>query len=63
MLRREIARLNPGMPATAIALKANGRGWLQEVRLCLGMDYRPRACPAHVRQPRGDTPLKIWRGL
>ena len=63
MLKREIARLNPGMPATAIALKANGRGWLQEVRLCLGLDYRPRACPAHVRQPRGDAPLKIWRGL
>lgn len=63
MLKREIARLNPGMPATAIALKANGRGWLQEVRLCLGLDMRPRACPAHVRQPRGDTPLKIWRGL
>lgn len=63
MLKREIARLNPGMPATAIVLKANGRGWLQEVRLCLGLDYRPRACPAHVRQPRGDAPLKIWRGL
>ncbi|PXW74538.1 ribonuclease T2 [Blastomonas natatoria] len=63
MLRREIARLNPGMPASAIAIRANGRGWLQEVRLCLGMEYRPRACPAHVRQQRGDTPLKIWRGL
>lgn len=63
MLKREIARLNPGMPATAIAIKANGRGWLQEARLCLGLDYRPRACPAHVRQPRGDAPLKIWRGL
>lgn len=63
MLKREIARLNPGMPATAIALKTNPRGWLQEVRLCLGLDYRPRACPAHVRQPRGDTALKVWRGL
>ncbi|ESZ88000.1 MAG: ribonuclease T [Blastomonas sp. CACIA14H2] len=63
MLKRAIAKLNPGMPATAIALKANTRGWLQEVRLCLGLDFRPRACPAHVRQPRGDTMLKIWRGL
>lgn len=63
MLKREIARLNPGMPATSIAIKANGRGWLQEVRLCLGIDTRPRACPPHVRQPRGDAPLKIWRGL
>jgi len=63
MLKREIARLNPGMPTTAITLKASQRGWLQEVRLCLGLDYRPRACPAHARQPRGDTVLKIWRGL
>lgn len=63
MLKREIARLNPGMTASSIAIKANGRGWLQEVRLCLGLDYRPRACPAYVRQPRGDTALKIWRGL
>jgi ribonuclease T2 len=63
MLKREIAKLNPGMPVTAIAIKANNRGWLQEVRLCLGLDQRPRACPAHVRQPRGDAPLKVWRGL
>lgn len=63
MLKREIARLNPGMPAAAVALKTNQRGWLQEVRLCLGLDYRPRACPAYVRQAQGDAPLKIWRGL
>ena len=63
MLRREITRLNPGMATNSIAIKANGRGWLQEVRLCLGLDYRARPCPAYVRQSRGDTPLKIWRGL
>lgn len=63
MLRREIARINPGMTTSSIAIKANARGWLQEVRLCLAKDYRPRPCPAFVRQPRGDTPLKIWRGL
>ncbi|WP_017672493.1 ribonuclease T2 [Blastomonas sp. AAP53] len=63
MVRREIARANPGMTPQAIAIRSNGRGWLQEVRICLGLDYRPRACPAHVRQPRGDTPLRIWRGL
>jgi len=63
MLRREMARANPGMMAQSIAIKTNARGWLQEVRLCLGINYRPRPCPAYVRQPRGDTPLKIWRGL
>lgn len=63
MLRRELARLNPGMSADSIAIKSNERGWLQEVRICLGLTYRPRPCPAYVRQPRGDTPLRIWRGL
>ncbi|MFN3818828.1 ribonuclease T2 family protein [Blastomonas sp.] len=63
MLRREIARINPGMPTDAVTVRSNARGWLQEVRICLGRDYRPRACPAYVRQPRGDTPLKVWRGL
>jgi ribonuclease T2 len=63
MLKRELARLNPGMTAQSIAIRSNGRGWLQEVRVCLGLTYRPRACPAYVRQPRGDAPLRIWRGL
>lgn len=63
MLKREIARANAGMMPQAVAIQANGRGWLQEVRICLGLDYRPRSCPAHVRQPRGDTRLRIWRGL
>ncbi|MDM7930050.1 MAG: ribonuclease T [Blastomonas fulva] len=63
MLKQEIARRNPGMKPDAIAIKSNGRGWLQEVRICLAPGYRPRACPAYVRQPRGDTRLRIWRGL
>lgn len=63
ILRREFARVNPGMAPASIAIRSNQRGWLQEVRICMGMTYRPRPCPAHVRQPRGDTPLRIWRGL
>lgn len=63
MLRREVARLNPGMVPDAVAIRSNARGWLQEVRICMGPTYRPRPCPAHVRQPRGDIRLRIWRGL
>lgn len=63
MLKREIARINPGMPPDAVVIRSNARGWLQEVRICLGLDYRARTCPPYVRQPRGDTPLKVWRGL
>lgn len=63
MLKRELARANPGMTPQSIVIRSNARGWLQEVRVCLGLTYRPRACPAYVRQPRGDAPLRIWRGL
>jgi ribonuclease T2 len=63
MLKREVARINPGMTPEAVAIRSNKRGWLQEVRICMGLTYRPRACAPHVRQLRGDTPLKIWRGL
>lgn len=63
MLRREIARVNPGMTPQSVAIRSNSRGWLQEVRICMDLRYRPRPCPAHVRQPRGDTPLRVWRGL
>ncbi|MCG6120397.1 MAG: ribonuclease T, partial [Blastomonas sp.] len=45
MLKRELARVNPGMPPQSIAIRSNARGWLQEVRICLGLRYRPRACP------------------
>ncbi|WP_373488652.1 ribonuclease T(2) [Blastomonas sp.] len=63
MLRRAFAQANPGMQPDTIAIKANARGWLQEVRICLGRNLKPNACPRHVRQPRGDTMIKIWRGL
>lgn len=61
-LARAIAAANPGLPASAVKVVPNAHGWLEEVRLCLGLDKRPRACPAdQAREGRGG-PLKIWRG-
>lgn len=53
---------NDGLPASAVRVKASKRGWLQEIRICLGKDFRPRACPAFVQGARGNSSLKIWRG-
>ncbi len=59
---RAFAEANPGLPIAAVRIKANRRQWLQEVQLCLGPDFRPRACPAHVRGVEAAVPVSIWRG-
>jgi len=63
MFARAFAEANPGLEPEMVLVETSERGWLEEVRLCLGKDFRPRACPGFQRRPRGDTPLKIWRGL
>ncbi len=40
------AAANPGMRADMMRLDLNKSGWLEEVWLCLGLDRRPRSCPA-----------------
>jgi len=56
------ADLNNGLPADAIAVKTNGKGWLEEVRICLGRDFRPRRCPSVSKSAPADAPIRIWRG-
>lgn len=56
------ANENEDLPAHAIKVKANKRGWLQEVYLCLGKDFMPRRCPNFVRGERNANAIKIWRG-
>lgn len=53
---------NEGLETDHIRLKINKRGWLQEVRVCLGKNFRPKRCPSYMRMARPDTPIKIWRG-
>ena len=62
-LRREFARLNPGFPLSAIGLVVSNGGWLREMHLCYGKDFKPRACSRRAFGPKNDLPLKIWRGL
>ncbi len=61
-LRRAFANENDDLPASALKVKANSRGWLQEVYLCLGKDFMPRRCPNFVRGERDTNVIKIWRG-
>lgn len=61
-LRRAFVARNPAIPPDAIGIVANRRQWLQEVRLCLGRDFRPRACAPEDRGVRNIVPVKVWRG-
>ena len=61
-LAERLADLNDGLPTNAVMVKANGKGWLQEVRICLGRDFKPRKCPAFTRRAPATAQIKIWRG-
>lgn len=56
------ADLNEDLPADAIRVKTNDKGWLQEVRICLGKDMKPRRCPAFAPGVSGNAVIKVWRG-
>lgn len=53
---------NEDLPANAVRVKTNRKGWLQEVRVCLGTDFMPRRCPRWSRGAPGRSTVKIWRG-
>ena len=57
------ARANPQLPASAVRVHANKRGWLEEVWLCLDRRRRFAACDAY--QSGGaqvDAPIRIETG-
>jgi ribonuclease T2 len=52
---------NPGLPANAVRLDLSDIGWLEEVRICYGTDYRPRACPRDIGGAGDGARVRIWR--
>lgn len=59
---RAFAAANPGMTPAMLRVGANARGWLDEVRVCLGRDRRPAACPGYAEGAAADAPLRIEAG-
>ena len=62
-IRAAFADANPGIPASAIGVKLNSRGWLEEVRLCYAKTFRPTRCSASRFGAKDSAAAKIWRGL
>ncbi len=63
MVRAEFLRANPRFRREAIGLKLNARGWLEELRLCYGKNFRPKPCDRRRFGPADAARVKIWRGL
>lgn len=59
-LRAAFRAATPFLPVAAIRVKANARGWLEEVHVCYGKDFLPAPCAD--RGAEDGAPLKVWRG-
>jgi ribonuclease T2 len=62
-IRAAFADANPSIPPSAIGVKLNERGWLEEVRLCYAKTFRPVRCTPSRWGAKDSAAAKIWRGL
>ncbi len=62
-IRNAFVSANAGWKEEQVGVKLNARGWLEELRLCYGKDFKPTRCDARRFGPRDSTPASIWRGL
>jgi ribonuclease T2 len=62
-IREAFAQANRLWQPAHIGLVVNERGWLQELRLCYGTNFKPAACDTRRFGPADSAPVKIWRGL
>ena len=54
-IRDEIMTVNPGMTKEELTVNCSGR-FLSEVRVCLGLNFKPRACSAEVQRQACRVP-------
>jgi len=55
-LRRDLLAVNPSLPKNALVLQCSGR-YLQEARICLDRELKPRACGSDQRDRCGTSVL------
>ncbi len=60
--QQAFAKANRGLPESAISVRTDRGGWLDEVMLCIGTKGEWRACPAEDRGAPPTLNLRIWRG-
>jgi ribonuclease T2 len=58
-VRRAFAAVNPGVSPAMIAVTADRRGWLKEVRFCLGPRMKPARCKSFQMGLKDGRPLRV----
>ncbi|MBV7255932.1 ribonuclease T [Pacificimonas sp. WHA3] len=61
-IRAAFVAVNPGLPAEAVGVDLDNRGWLEEIFICLDLDERPRACAPREYGAHDNRKASIWRG-
>lgn len=62
-IRTRFADANEGWPEEAVGVHLDGKGWLEELRLCYDRRFMPKACDRARFGAKNGEPAKIWRGL
>lgn len=60
-LKAAFVAANPALRTEMIRIDVSDLGWLEEVRICYGRDYRPRPCPRDIGGAGDGTRIRIWR--
>ncbi|WP_234715772.1 ribonuclease T2 family protein [Sphingopyxis macrogoltabida] len=58
-IRRAFAAANKGVSVSMIAVAADDKGWLKEVRLCLGPRMRPQRCKDFQTGARDQRAVRV----
>ena len=62
-LASAVARLNPGLPRTAVRVTTTREGWLDELWLCADLNFKFTRCDAgQGGGVAASSRVKIWRG-
>ena len=61
-LAAAFATANPGVPANAVRVTTNAKGWLDELWLCLDKNFGYTRCAVGSGGVSATTAVKIWRG-
>lgn len=62
-IRTRFADANPGWFPEAVGVHLDGKGWLEELRLCYDKRFMPKACDRRRLGAKDGEAAKIWRGL
>ncbi|MGB7404376.1 MAG: ribonuclease T [Pacificimonas sp.] len=62
MIRSSFVIANADLPPSAVGVDLDNNGWLEEVFICLDVDFSPRPCDPREYGAPDERAASIWRG-